>query len=182
MHRILKKDNVFRSKHMAKQKERIFLYMMIIYSLGLSAQNNYADFLVQGTRTYWSLTKSVCHPQWNMIETGLCVGADSLFDWYKITDENDTLQLYEGMDYNMFVDHRTCAIRGDTLLITNWYTEQAESFSGIPKETSEAYKILYLTRQKLGLLKLEKDASSRWVECLYSPCKELNMLEFNRTK
>ncbi len=162
-------------------KRRYLLLVSLIYTIALISQNHY-DLLVQDSRTYWARTDSFCHPQWNIIQTGMFFDIDYRFDWYKITDENDTLQLYEGMDYNMFVDHRTCAIRGDTLLITNWYTEQAESFSGIPKETSEAYKILYLTRQKLGLLKLEKDASSRWVECLSSPCKELNMLEFNRTK
>ena len=166
-------------------KERIFLYMMIIYSLGLSAQNNYADFLVQGTRTYWSLTKSVCHPQWNMIETGLCVGADSLFDWYKITDENDTLSLGEGSDWNINVDHRSFKLHEDTLFVMQWEIDgcctHGHSYDTI-SYTINAYKIIYITKQKLLLLELKMDSLSRWVENTYPPCYELNILEYKCTK
>lgn len=167
-------------------KERIFLYVMIIYSLGLSAQNNYADFLVQGTRTYWSLTKSVCHPQWNMIETGFCVGVDSLFDWYEITDENDTLSLGDGSDWNINISHRSYKLNRDTLFVIEWEidgccTPRLEPYDTIPN-TVEAYKIIYVTKQKLVLFRLTKDSLFRWVEYRDPTCNGLNILEFDCSK
>ena len=149
--------------------------------MGLSAQKNYADFLVQGAFTYWSLTKSVCHPQWNMIEKGLCIGKDSLFDWYRITDENDTLSLGDGMDWNFYADHRSFELNKDTLFVIQWDINDSgfqEPCDLIP-DTVQAYKILYITKQKLLLLSLVKDSLSQWVEYRNLKCNELIILEFD---
>lgn len=164
-------------------KNRIFLYVMIVYSLGLSAQNNYAEFLVQGPRTYWTLTRSVCHPQLNMIESGIYFGHDGLFDWYKITDENDTLSLGDGLSWNINIDHRSFDLHEDTLFVTQWEidgccTPQPEPYDTL-SNLMYVYKIIYLTKQKLLLLELKKDSLSQWGEYRSLKCNQLNILEFD---
>lgn len=161
------------------------LFVMIMCSLGYSRNNNSA-LSVPNKRTYWALTKSVCYPQWNMIERGIYFGPDSLFDWYQITNENDTLSLGDGMDWNINIDHRSYWLNEDTLFIKEWEidgccTPRPEPYDTIP-HTVEAYKILYVTKQKLLLLDLTKDSLSRWVEYRTPKCDELNVLEFDNTQ
>lgn len=52
--------------------------MLVVYNM--SAQNDYRNLLVRDNQTYWSQTKTVCHPQWDLIEVGIYFGPDSLFD------------------------------------------------------------------------------------------------------
>lgn len=164
-------------------KKRIFLYM-IIYSLGVFAENDYGVFLVQNdTRTFWANTITVCHPLWNMTESGLYFDPNGYCDWYKVTDENDTLSLGDGMDWNINVDHRSYELRQDTLFVIQWIldgccTPRKTPYDMVP-DTVEAYKIIYNTKQKLLLLDLTKDSLSGWVEYRDPKCNELNVLEFD---
>lgn len=161
---------------------KMFFIGTLVYSICLTAQNNYKELMVRETPTYWAKTESGCTPQWNMIETGIYFCADSLFGWYKITDEHDTLSLYDGIDTEMFVDHRSFIFHDDTLFITDWYNEHGRNLGKLSYNTSEAYKIAYLTEHKLVLIQLRKDTLSGWIEYLWAPCNELNILEFDCTK
>lgn len=135
---------------------------------------NYNSMLTTpGVRTYWYQPGTVCDPQWDMIERGIYFGPDSLFDWYKIMYENDTLSLSEGLEWSWEIDYHSYELREDTLFIKQWGSE--------PK-TYEAYKILYITEQKLVLLYLTKDSLSQWVEYREPPCDQLIILEFDCSK
>ena len=163
---------------MSIMKNRMLLvFIILMYSLCFSAQNNYTELLVNDTRTFWTRTQFVCNPQWNVVQVGIYFDSDGLFDWYKITDDNDTLSLYEGIDTEIYISHRSYELCGDTLFIYDWYNE----YGGFECDTSQAYKILYLTKQKLVLVEQKKDTSSMWRDYLMPPCNELNILEFNRS-
>lgn len=157
-------------------KSRVLLFIMLTCLPYLSAKNDYTELLVNDTRTYWARTQIVCNPQWNIVQMGIYFDPNGLFDWYKITDENDTLSLYESIDTEIYISHRSYEVCEDTLFVYDWYNE----YGGFGRDTSQLYKILYLTKQKLVLVEQKRDTSSTWTDYLVPPCDELNILEFNR--
>lgn len=166
-------------------KRKILIVISLVYSILLAAQTNDDKLLVSDTRTYWALTKSICNPQWNVVQSGIYFEPNGFFDWYQITDENDTLSLGEGMDYNINIDHRSYKLCSDTILIIEWEivgccANNPKPYDTIP-DTIMAYKCLYCSMEKLLLLELKKDSLSRWVENRYPPCNELNILQFDCT-
>jgi hypothetical protein len=158
------------------------LLVLFTFSAGYGQNNNFVMIIQEG-RTFWPLTKSICSSQLNMIEKGVYFGPDNSFDWYKITDENDTLSLGDGMDWNINVDRCSYDLREDTLfvirrVIAGCCTPRPDSYDTI-SDTIYAYKIIYTTEQKLVLLDLTKDSLSGWVEYRDPICNKLNILEFN---
>lgn len=167
-------------------KKKILLIISLVYSILLTAQINNDKLLVSNTCTYWALTNSVCNPQWNVVQSGIYFNPNGFFDWYQITDENDTLSLGEGTDYNINIDHRSYKLRNDTIFIIEWEivgccAGKQEPYDTIP-DIIMAYKCLYSSMGKLLLLELKKDSLSRWVESRYPPCNGLNILEFDCTE
>lgn len=164
---------------------KIIVCILLFVVYNMSAQNDYRNLLVRDNQTYWASAYSSCRPQWNVLESGMYFSRDNLFDWYKITDENDTLSLGEGSDWNINVDHRSFKLHEDTLFVMQWEIDgcctHGHSYDTI-SYTINAYKIIYITKQKLLLLELKKDSLSRWVENTYPPCYELNILEYKCTK
>lgn len=159
----------------------LILLVMCICSLGYGRNNNF-ELSLPDMRTYWSQTKTVCHPQWDLKEIGIYFGPDSLFDWYKIMYENDTLSLSEGLEWSFNVDHSSYKLNEDTIFIIQWEEDGCCSPGyDMITDTVEAYKIIYNTEQKLVLLDLTKDSLSRWVEYRDPKCNELNILEFDCT-
>jgi hypothetical protein len=141
----------------------------------MSAQKNYHNFLIREHRTYWATPASLCHSHFNCQQLGVCFDTTGLFDRYEITDDNDTISSYDVLDTEMFVSHRSFTLQQDTIFIIEWLNTSGKSI------VSEAYKILYLTEQRLVLLKLKTDDNGGWKEELVpGDCDYLIIQEFNR--
>ena len=163
----------------------IFAFVMLV-AYNMFSQGDYRNFLVQDNRTHWANVYSLNHPQWNRKQAGIYFDDKGLFDWYEITDENDTISLGDGTDWNINVDHRSFGLYKDTLFVIQWEiedccTSRQESYN-VVSDTTNAYKIIYVTKKKLVLLELKKDSSYRWVEYMNPSCNELNIREYNCTK
>ena len=156
----------------------------LMFAIQLTAQNDYHSFLAREKKSYWATTYSLCHPQWDKIQEGMCFAKDSSFYRYEITNNNDTICLSTG--YNQITKHTiercTYSFNGDTIFITEWYVTKNKSnkVNGKEKYVSDAYKILYKTERKILLLRLHQYIRNEWwEELLYYPeCRELNIIEF----
>ncbi|MBQ9427187.1 MAG: hypothetical protein IJU36_06110 [Paludibacteraceae bacterium] len=158
-------------------KKVIIFYLLLTLSCRMSAQQNYHDLLIREHRTYWATPASLCHSHFNCHQLGVYFDTTGLFDRYEITDDNDTISLYDVLDTEIFVSHRTFTLQQDTIFIIEWLNTSGEGI------LSEAYKILYLTEQRLVLLKLKPDDYGGWKEELVSgDCDYLMTQEFKYMK
>lgn len=161
------------------KKKIVILFISFVYVASLSSQTNYKELLVRNGRTYWATSNSLCKPQWDTVQDGICFDPDGRWDKYIIDVDHDTLSAYETIDDFIFVDHTSYELHEDTIFIIYWwYTAPTE----IKPYTEEAYKILYATEQKLLLLELGKDTLNEWRELVYPPCYTFRITEFEHIK
>jgi hypothetical protein len=162
----------------------LFVIGGLLFVIQLTAQVDYVSFLAREKKSYWAATYSLCHPQWDKIQEGMCFGKDSSFYRYEITNNNDTISLSTG--YNQIrrrtIERCTYAINGDTIFITEWYVapNKSNKHNEEAKYVADAYKILYVTEEKILLLRLRRFFRDEWwEELLYYPeCSALNTIEF----
>lgn len=148
-------------------KRKYLLYTFLITIHSLFAQTNYRDLLVRDQRTYWATAESLFKPFRYYLEVGIWFDKNGEFDWYEITDENDTLSLYDGIDTEIFVSHRTYELHQDTIFVMTWPSYLSSAIG--PSEEDDAYKILYIAEQKMLLLPLTKNKNGNWEENTYPP-------------
>ena len=74
----------------------LFVIGGLLFVIQLTAQIDYASFLARENKSYWATTYSLCHPQWDKIQEGMCFGKDSSYYRYEITNNNDTVFLSIG--------------------------------------------------------------------------------------
>ena len=140
---------------------------MLAVALYLSAQTNYRDLLVRDQRTYWATAKSLFDSIRHFSEAGMWFDKNGEFDRYYIV-ENDTTTLKDSAyDIEVFVSHRTYELHQDTIFVMTWPSYLSSAIG--PCEEDDAYKILYITEQKMLLLPLTKSKNGNWVENTYPP-------------
>lgn len=145
----------------------------------ISAQTDYQNLLVRYNRTFWATAVSLYDykVESNITQAGMCLHQDGKFEWYNITNENDTSWTSCCLDTEIFVSHRTYDLHQDTLFITSWQIGLDEN-GNRKSRISEAFKILYITEQNLFLLLLSTDEMGNWVEHTYPPHDRLTVVEY----
>lgn len=164
---------------------------MLIMAFHVSAQNNYRELLVRDNHTYWATAVSLFGEvdiieidgddslHLDLRQVGMRLDQDGYFQWYEISNENDTLPLYGGIDTEIFVSHRTYELHQDTIFVMRW-PSYLSSAAG-PSDDG-AYKILYLTEQKMLLLNLVKNKNGNWEEYTAPPHHRSNVIEYRYMK
>lgn len=173
--------------------KKIFLtyIIMLIMAFHVSAQNSYRELLVRDNHTYWATAVSLFR-EVDIIEidgddsihldlgpVGMRLDQDGYFQWFKISNENDTLPLYDGIDTDIFVSHRTYELHQDTIFVMRWPNHLSSAIG--PRE-EVAYKILYLTEQKMLLLLLRKNKNGDWEEDTNPPHHKSIVVEYRYMK
>ena len=172
-------------------KKKIILYIVLMIVGDIFAQTNYRELLVRDQRTYWATAVSL-FGEVDIIEidgddsihldlgqAGMRLDQDGYFQWYRISNENDTLTSYGGIDTEIFVSHRTYELHQDTIFVMSWPSYLS---SAVGPSEDEAYKILYITEQKMLLLRLVKNINGNWEEDTYPPHYRSNVIEYRYMK
>ena len=170
-------------------KKNLLVGLMLFITCITLAQTNYRELLVRGQRTYWATAVSLFN-EVDIIEVdgddsvhvdfgqaGMCLYQNGCFQWYKITNENDTFPFYGGIDTEVFISHRSYELHQDTLFIIAWHIGLDEN-NKRKNRVEDAYKILYLTEQKMLLLQLSQTPEKEWVEHTFSPRHESTIIEY----
>lgn len=156
-------------------KKNLLFSIMLLTTCITLAQTDYRSLLVRDQWTYWATTKSLCEPSWNLLQTGMRLSWNGIYDWYEIPEVNDTVSLYDLFDTEILISHRTYELSNDTLYIGRWPINSIEN-KPVP---DAAYKILYITEQRMVLLELTRNAEGKWVESfLPDNCEYLRTIEF----
>lgn len=157
----------------------IIAFSMLTYALHMSAQTEYRELLVRNQRTYWATANSLFDSIRYFSEAGMWFDKNGEFDWYFI-DENDTTTLKDSAyDTEAFVSHRTYELHQDTIFVMSWPSYLS---SAVGPSEDEAYKILYLTEQKMLLLSLVKNKNGNWVEHTNPPHHRSYVIEYRYMK
>ncbi len=163
-------------------KRKLFIIVLVlITSFRVSAQTNYRDLLVQDNQSFWATAVSLFDSIENTTQAGMRLDKDGYFEWYYITNENDTLSAVVDRDTRMYTSHFTYKVCGDTLYVVHW----PKKHEGVVTETicyREAYKILYLTEQKMLLMQLVKNKKGAWEEYTFPPHYRSTVVEYRYMK
>ena len=140
----------------------IMAFLMLTFAFHMSAQTDYRELLVRDDRTYWATAASLFDPIRHFSESGMWFDKNGEFERYYVSFENDTMTTKDyAYDIEVFVSHRTYELHQDTILIKRWPSDLSSAVG--PREEA-AYKILYITEQKMLLLPLTKNKNGDWVE------------------
>lgn len=171
-----------------------FCIILLLLTVHISlAQTNYYNLLVRDNRTCWATAASIVGPEKVGVEyddsihfeskqCGICLGRDGYFEWYEISDENDTLPMILDDYTRFFVSHFTYELHNDTLFIKSRYKPNVGYDTERGPYEYKAYKILYLTEQKMLLLGLRKDNNDNWIEETYPPDHKSTVIEYRYMK
>lgn len=152
---------------------------MLTYTLHILAQTEYRELLVRDERTYWATANSLFDSIRHFSEAGMWFDKNGEFEWYYI-DENDTTTLKDSAyDIEVFVSHRTYELHRDTIFVISWPSYLS---SAIEPREEDAYKILYITEQKMLLLHLVKNKNGDWEEYTFPPHYRSTVVEYRYMK